>query len=574
MPFLLLLSLLALFVPTASAQTNRFFQPAEGFTRAKDLPDTFSAKVRSIQLSIKDAFEGSATHSDAEQWVYDVGNKLHIESRPGTIRRRLLFQEGDTVTKSLLLEAEKSLRQEEFLADAIIEVMRWEDGTAHIIVTTYDQWTTVPGFSINRLGGKWIYWVGPVESNLFGTGQRLGFFVGHDQIRDTRWLDYANNALTPERLRFASHAAWLSDGYSTLFSLSKPLESRNSRWSFSSSFAADKTSEDVFFDANRLSSLPDSLRRKLGGDYYIQTQFKHVVTQDANLSVTRSFGYHTKLSVSPTFDWEDRYNAGEVITNVPLYQYARPPLSALHPYERHDYLLGLSLSVYQYDYKTVQNFNNLKWSETLETGWRLSTKVAKDQSWLGARNDDWYLSHAAVFNDAWWDSFFMNTSASLHYFVSPNGFDDGYASAFGEMQWKPVYLTSSFLAVTWNHFFASERSQQVLLGEDNGLNGYPSFYFAGQARILIEAEQRLFPPFEIGTVVPALAVFANAGNTFPAYADFDWDKLHYSVGLGLRLGASKSTQKVVNHVNLSWPIGEKELSSPWPVFSIRAKKSL
>jgi hypothetical protein len=69
-----------------------------------------------------------------------------------------------------------------------------------------------------------------------------------------------------------------------------------------------------------------------------------------------------------------------------------------------------------------------------------------------------------------------------------------------------------------------------------------------------------------------MAVFANAGNTFPGYADFDWDKLHYSLGFGLRLGASKSTQKVVNHVNLSWPIGEKELSGP--VFSIRAKKSL
>jgi hypothetical protein len=572
MPFFAILSCLALFVSLSPAQSDRFFQPSEGFTRAKDLPDSFSAQVRSIQLSIKDAFEGSAAHSDAEQWVFDVGNKLHIESRPGTIRRRLLFKEGDTVTKGLLLETEKSLRQEEFLADAIIEVMPWQDGTAHIKVTTFDQWTTVPGFSIQRLGREWIYWVGPVESNLLGTGQRLGFFIGHDQIRDTRWLDYANNALFPERLRFATHAAWLSDGYSTLFSLSKPLESRSSRWSFSSSFSADKTAEFVYFDANRLSALPDSLAHALAGDYHVQSEFRHVVTQAAGLSVTRSFGYATKFNVSPTFDWEDRYNAGEVTTSQTLGLYLPPPPSALAPNERHDYLPGLSLSVYQYDYKTVRNFNNLKWSETLETGWRLSTKVAKDQSWLGARNDDWYLSHAAVFNNAWWDAFFMNTSASLHYFVGPSGFDDGYASAFGEMQWKPVALTSSFLAVTWNHFFAAEKSQQLLLGEDSGLNGYPSFYYAGQARILIEAEQRLFPTFEIGTVVPAMAVFANAGNTFPRYADFDWDKLHYSLGFGLRLGASKSTQKVVNHVNLSWPIGEKELSGP--VFSIRAKKSL
>lgn len=568
------LAFLVSLAPPAAAQSDRFFRPAEGFTRAENLPEGYSAKVRSIQLDVKDAFEGSVAHSDAEQWVFDVGDKLHIESRPGTIRRRLLFHEGDTVTRSMLLESEKTLRQEEFLADAIIEVRTWEDGTAHIKVTTYDQWTTVPGFSLQRLGKEWIYWVGPVESNLLGTGQRLGFFIGHDQIRDTRWLDYANNALTPARLRLNTHAAWLSDGYSVLFSLSKPLESRTSRWAFSASASADKTSENLFFDANDLDRLPPRLSDALAGDYTIAGTFRHVATHNINLSATRSFGYRLKFNVSPTFDWTDRYNVGAVRLSDTLDRYLPPPPSARAPYERTDYLPGLSLSVYQYDYKTVQNYNNLKWSETLETGWRLTTKIAKNQSWMGAKNDDWYFSHQAVINNAWWNALFLNTSASLRYFAGPRGFDDGYGSAFGEMQWKPIRFTSTFLAGSWSNYFAAEKSQQLLLGEDSGLNGYPSFYYAGQARILLEAEQRFFPAFEIGTVVPAMALFANAGNTFPAYSDFDWDKLHYSVGFGLRLGASKSTQKVVNHINFSWPIDEKGLSSPWPVFSIRAKKSL
>ena len=131
---------------------------------------------------------------------------------------------------------------------------KWEDGTVHVKVTTYDQWTTVPGFSIQRLGGEWLYWFGPVESNLLGTGQRLGFFVGHDQVRDTKWLDYANNALFPQRLRLAAHAAYLSDGYSILTSLSRPLESRTSRYSFSASVSAVEFSEFVYFDANKLDT--------------------------------------------------------------------------------------------------------------------------------------------------------------------------------------------------------------------------------------------------------------------------------------------------------------------------------
>jgi hypothetical protein len=44
------------------------------------------------------------------------------------------------------------------------------------------------------------------------------------------------------------------------------------------------------------------------------------------------------------------------------------------------------------------------------------------------------------------------------------------------------------------------------------------------------------------------------------------------VGVGLRLGATRSTQKVVNHVNLTFPLGEKSLGAV--LFGIRATKSL
>lgn len=588
----LFISLLTVCSPLqVTAQADRFFQPTEGFVRAKDLPETWTGKVRSIQLEIKDAFEGTTVHSEAEQSLYDIGNKLHYESRPGTIRRRLLFSEGDTITKGMLLETEKSLRTEEFLADAIIEAMTWNDGTVHIKVTTYDQWTAVPGVSLQRLGGEWIYWFGPVESNLVGTGQRLGFFVGHDQFRDTKWLDYNNSALFPQRLRLSAHAAGFSspnsdlissgpsaltsDGYSVLVSLSKPLETRTDRYAFHASVSAVKYSEYVYFDANRFKDLKPSLADSLQGFAHILERFNLVATHDLDLSATRSFGYNTKLNLSSTFNRHDRYNDGTTDTNRYLNHALPIDPSAMTPDVRMDYLVGMSLSVYQYNYKTVQNFNNLKWSETLETGWRISSKIALNQKWMGANNSNFYLSHSAVYNNTFCNSIFMNTGGSLYYFVAADGkLDDGFASAQSEFQWKPVSLTSSIFSVAWSNYFASEKAQQLLLGEDNGLNGFPNLYYAGQARILMEAEQRFFPNYELGTLVPAFALFINAGNTFSGYSDFDPGQLHYSVGFGLRLGASKSVQKVVNHFNLSWPVGEKNLSSRYPVFSIRAKKSL
>lgn len=568
----LLLALLLLVPALGGAQAERFFQPTEGFTRAKDLPEDFSAVIRSVQLAVKDVMEGSKVHSDAEAFTYDIINKLHIESRQGTIRRRLIFHEGDTVSKILILEMENALRAEQFLADAIIEVKKWEDGSAHLIVTTYDQWTTTLAFTPTFVGGEFFYNAGVVESNVLGTGQRLGLFRSHARERDFNMIDYGNNAITPWRLRLNSHFAWLSDGYSTLFSLSKPLESWQSRHAFSISMSAQQLTEYVYFDANRLDGLPDSLQRYFTGGNVPIARFDRVATHEASGSLTFSRGRYVKFNMSPSVDWKERYNHGDI--GVSRYMnLVNPDPTARLPEERYDLLAGLSLVTYHADYKTVHNFRNLKWSETLETGWRLSTKFAVNQEWLGARNADFYLSHGAVYNNAWWDAIFLNTNGGLKYFVSPGGdFDNGYGNLGGELQWKPVPALSTSLSASFGSYFAAEATHQALLGEETGLNGYPNAYYAGQAFLLFDAEQRWFPPLEFGTLVPALALFGNAGNTYPHFDDVDAGDLHYSVGLGLRLGLTKTVQKLVYHLNLSLPVDEERLDGP--TFSFRVKQNL
>ena len=282
--------LLVLAAAACFGQAGRFFKPTEGFTLARDLPEDFTATVRSIQLGINDVFEGSTVHSEAEAALFEIGNNLHIESRPGAIRRRLLFREGDTVTANLLVETEKALRAEEFLADAYIEVKKWEDGSAHLLVTTWDQWTTTLAFTPQVSGGNFYYQAGVVESNVLGSGQRLGFFISEARERDMRLIDYKNKALTPWRLRLGSHYAWLSDGYSAEFSLSKPLESRTSRHAFNLSLSAEQISEYVYFDANRLDTMPAAEVDRLAGEPHFLAKFDKVATHEATASYTRSFG--------------------------------------------------------------------------------------------------------------------------------------------------------------------------------------------------------------------------------------------------------------------------------------------
>jgi hypothetical protein len=565
----------ALALPLHAAE-ERFFEPEPGFSRARDLPDSLKGRVTSLQFRIFDAFEGSEAHSGIESRVYDLGNKLHINTREATVRRRLSFRENDTVTVDELREAEKNLRGEEFLADAIIEVSRRPDSSLAVKVTTYDQWTTVPGVSVGRKGGEWVWWLGPLESNLFGTGQRLGFFIGHDLERDSRWLDYSHTAFTDQKLRLLAQYAWLSDGFSYAFSVTKPLRSRTDRWGFTVSSTGYEFAENLYLSGNEIDRLREEgnyppQREGLQGSTYVLGQWERVATHGAYVGVTRAFGYNLKTSVTPFYERRDRYNKGRFLRDSAMMAALGNPAYPLG--ERHDEVLGTTLSLYQYAFKTVHNFRNLKWSESIETGWRLSASAGQNQEWLGADSRDLYFAYTGVYNNAWLDALFLNSSATLKHFLTEEGDPDhGSMSTYVEGQWKPIPVLATVVVGQYSHLFAQPAGERLYLGEESGLLGFPNFYYGGKARFLATAEQRFFPPWEFGTVAPALALFFNAGNTYDSYRQVDLGDLHYAVGVGLRLGATRSTQKVVNHFNLALPLGEKNVSGL--VFGVRAAKSL
>ena len=581
-------SLLAL-SPQAKSK-ERFFLPEPGFVRAKDLPDDFQARVDSIIFERKDAFEGATAYSKVDRWVFGLGNKIHVESRPSTIARRLQFEKGGAINKGILTETERVLRSEDFLSDAILEVGPDRGGLRNIKITTYDQWTTMAGGSLANTdlklgdlflgrwdklkGGEWTWWTGAWESNLFGTGTKFGGSYRHELQRNVTELRLSNNSITPYNLQTGLYGAWLSDGHSLQLKVGKPILSRSDRYAFSTAFSSLQLSELLYFDANRLDDLPEKLADSLAGESHILMEYERVTMDSVYLTATRSFGSRLKFNVGPTFLFQDRYqDGGASIPDSALAAALPVPASALSPEVRTEALVGAAVSLYEYDYKTARNFRNLKWNETVETGWRLTAKAAHNQEWLGASNSDFWLAQEAVFGQAWRDTWFASCSLSTQYFLTSSGnVEDGRMDASMESQWKELPITSTYLAASWSHYFASPQSRQLVLGASEGLSGYPSFYFSGQARFLALAEQRLFPEFELATGVFAFSAYVAAGNTFPSYRDFDPSSLHYTTGLGIRVGKSKSTTKGVQHFNLSFPLGEKHLSGF--AFSALAKKSL
>ena len=99
---------------------------------------------------------------------------------------------------------------------------------------------------------------------------------------------------------------------------------------------------------------------------------------------------------------------------------------------------------------------------------------------------------------------------------------------------------------------------QLLLGGDNGMRGYPLRYESGTSRGILTVEQRVFTdwyPFRL--VRFGAAVFADVGRTWGSGSVGNSDPgLLRDVGLGLRLGNTRSGLGNVLHVDFAFPLGD------------------
>ena len=64
---------------------------------------TVPFRVDKIRYHIGDAFDDSKYHTKYDKWAYDLLNVIHIETREATVRKLLLFNEGDVVDLNLML---------------------------------------------------------------------------------------------------------------------------------------------------------------------------------------------------------------------------------------------------------------------------------------------------------------------------------------------------------------------------------------------------------------------------------------------------------------------------------------
>jgi hypothetical protein len=485
------------------------------------------AIIGTIQIVNGDVFDNSLRSESG--WLYRTANRLHINTRHTVIRRQLLFKPGEPYVHRIVQETERILRGNDYLYDAVIRPTRWDGHTVDLEVRTRDTWTLNPGLNFNRQGGQNSGSVELEEKNLLGTGQALSFGWSSDVDRESLNFAYSDPHFLSTWTRFALAYRDADDGDTKALRLEQPF------------YALDT--------------------RRAGGLYLYDTQF--IDPRYANGEKVGEFEHEQQFYES-YFGWSGgwqggwvrRWSAGVTYDRNRFAEVADEALGGPLPEERTLLYPWIGFDVLEDVFEVRTNQDQIERSEDVLVGFRAGGRLGYAADGAGSDRDA--LMFSAYAQDGW-DfgddrSLFLSAVGSGR--VESAGLRNAVLTAEARYYARTSPRTKFFAAVSGTASEQLDADQQLLLGGDTGLRGYPLRYQAGTSLALLTLEERYYTdwyPFRLFRV--AGAVFFDMGRTWGTdVTGATSDGLLKNVGLGLRLGSSRSAFGNVIHVDLAFPL--------------------
>jgi hypothetical protein len=523
-----------------------------------------------VELRVLDVFDPS---SDAETRLpHRVANRLHVNTRPAVIERELLFESGDPFDARSLEESERHLRAQTGIYDACIAPLRVRGGTVDVLVVTRDVWTLALGAGFGRSGQANTIQFGLEDANFLGTGRLVDLKYTDDPDRTERRFRYQDPALFGTRAELALKVAERSDGYRYTLDAVRPFFSFDTRWSAGTRWVYDQAAQVKLYT-----------RGEVTDRFFMDQTFLEV-----RGGLSRGFdgtGAHRFLA---GFTWDERTfdddpesllrpDARAIHRPVPRQLLDRPPLSLpAPPAPRTVAYPWVGYQWVEDGFVERHNMDRLARTEDWNLGNQLSVRAGwSSPSWGADASQavaglDWRRGVATprgrhvVLLDAYGGGRFGNGPAEnllggarvRHYF-----------SNFGRHQlWSSVSLDAARNL---------DPENQLLLGGDNGLRGYPLRFRDGDRRALATVEQRFYTNLEVLKLFHVgAAVFVDAGRAWYSGAQpGDAGEILRDVGVGLRLGSSRSSKGTMIHLDVAFPLDGESSERRGVQWLVKTKES-
>jgi outer membrane protein assembly factor BamA len=499
-------------------------------TPSRDELERRGVTIRAVHIQVDNVFDLSNPEEDKR--LYRWANRVHVRTRPSVVASVLLFGVGDRFEGRLLDETARTLRARGYLADAVIEPRSYDPvtNTVEVDVRVRDSWTLAPDVRLSHSGGKTEWGVGLSDANLFGTGKELTLSYLSKIDRIETFLGYSDTNVFNTRVHVAAVFSSADDGRRREFVAERPFYALDTRWSIGG-FARDQERIDTMYD--------------LGKEV---DEFRHDLS-----SMTFQGGWSRGLKDRRATRWLIGWTAEED-TFVPTPETPQP---LLLPPDRKLVYPWLAWQHVEDDYREMTELNDMGRTEDISLGFNALLSLGFARERFGSDRDATLLRFAA---QKGWEpggaGRLLLISAEAFGRRESDGLRNGRVSFGGRYYRRNLekHLLSVGLNVLRTH--ALDPENQVVLGGDNGLRGYPLRYQAGENRTILNVEQRFFTdlyPWRLFRV--GYAVFADAGRISgrDPRATAPLGTL-YDVGAGLRLTSPRSNGKSVVHIDVAFPL--------------------
>jgi hypothetical protein len=497
-----------------------------------------------VRIDIGDVFDPS--DPEERKRLFEFANKLHVNTRPEVISRRVLFETGDPYSVRIVEESERLLRATGYIYDPHICVLGAHDGIVDVAVVTRDVWTLKPSISFGRSGGENEYSFGAEEDNLLGTGNAVSVEYSHDLDRDSLTFGFHNENLLGRWMTLDTSYSDNSDGHVLDLGLAQPFYALDTH----------RAAGIRFIDDDRIDPLYDA------GE--IVDEFRHEMSYQ-RLYWGRSPGLEN--------GWARRWTVGLTRDFERFSPSPEPGATTLLPEDRELQYPFFGFELLRDHFITAKNNNQIGRTEDFYLGPRFYGELGLLSESLGSDRDGlafstlWSYGHEHSAFTKWLGSAQFSGRAERD-----EGFENAIATGsfrFYHRQSKRRLLYASLQADVAQDL---DLDNQLLLGGDNGLRGYPNRFVSGDKRVLFTIEQRLFTPwypfrlFHVGA-----AAFFDVGRAWGENPFSDenpgWLK---DVGIGARFGSSRSSGGTVIHVDLAFPLdGGNDIDSVQLVIDTR-----
>ena len=470
--------------------------------------------------------------------LYRLANRLHIGTRSQVIEAQLLFRPGDLYSRRRLDETARNLRQLRFIREPEIRIVGYRDGLVDVEVVTQEVWTTNPGISYGRSGGKSSTSIQLEEINLFGYGKHLAFDYANDVDRTSYTVRWRDPAMRGSRWRNELALRDSDDGDGKSFLIERPFYALDTRWSAGFQAAREESIESVY-----------RLGEPVAG-----------YGQDNEMAEVR-YGWSRGLRNG----WTRRAIAGLRHEQARFAFAPEASAPAMLPGDKNFTYPFLRLEVLQDDFATARNRDQIARTEDFHFGIRYAAELGLAGSVFGSDRD------AAIIRAEASRGFRLSEEKSLFLHGSYSGRIEGNAAADSLLSGGVRFYRESgpktvfFAGLSADVGHELDADHELSIGGDTGLRGYPLRYQSGSGRALLTLEERFFTKYSLWRLASVGgAVFFDVGRSWgdSAFGPTQNQGLLKDVGIGLRLGSRRSSLGNVLHIDLAFPLdGPKSISS-------------